>query len=214
MNSTVTFYVTRHGETLLNHLHKAQGWVDSPLTEKGIQTATQLGLQLKDVQFSAAFSSDTSRALQTGKNILTAQGRNDLQVITDKRLREWCLGRWEAENNHTFISSMMNELQIQNDFSELNFRLPEVHEIIYKSDITGMVEPFHMITDRLESFLKDIGDHFIHLNNPNVLIVTHAFAIKTLLYLFSKELLRKKPKIKNVDIFCIQWDGKSFSILT
>lgn len=214
MNSTVTFYVTRHGETLLNHLHKAQGWVDSPLTEKGIQTATQLGLQLKDVQFSAAFSSDASRALQTGETILTAQGRNDLQVVTDKRLREWCLGRWEAENNQTFISSMMNELQIQNDFSELNYRLPEVHEIIYNSDITGMVEPFHMITDRLESFLKDIGDHFIHLNNPNVLIVTHAFAIKTLLYLFSKELLRKKPKIKNVDIFCIQWDGKSFSILT
>ena len=214
MNSTVTFYVTRHGETLLNHLHKAQGWVDSPLTEKGIQTATQLGLKLKDVQFSAAFSSDAFRALQTGETILTAQGQNDLQVVTDKRLREWCLGRWEAENNQTFISSMMNELQIQNDFSELNFRLPEVHEIIYKSDITGMVEPFHMITDRLESFLKDIGDHFIHLNNPNVLIVTHAFAIKTLLYLFSKELLRKKPKIKNVDIFCIQWDGKSFSILT
>ena len=214
MNSTVTFYVTRHGKTLLNHLHKAQGWVDSPLTEKGIQTATQLGLQLKDVQFSAAFSSDASRALQTGETILTAQGQTNLQVITDKRLREWCLGRWEAENNQTFISSMMNELQIQNDFSELNFRLPEVHEIIYKSDITGMVEPFHMITDRLESFLKDIGDHFIHLNNPNVLIVTHAFAIKTLLYLFSKELLRKKPKIKNVDIFCIQWDGKSFSILT
>ncbi|MGL9729388.1 histidine phosphatase family protein [Enterococcus sp. DIV0756] len=214
MNSTVTFYVTRHGETLLNHLHKAQGWVDSPLTEKGIQTATQLGEQLKDVQFSAAFSSDASRALQTGETILTAQGQTNLHVLTDKRLREWCLGRWEAENNQTFISSMMNELQIQNDFSELNYRLPEVHEIIYKSDITGMVEPFPMIADRLESFLKDTGDHFIHLNNPNVLIVTHAFAIKTLLYLFSKETLRKKPKIKNVDIFCIQWDGKNFSILT
>ena len=76
-----------------------------------------------------------------------------------------------------------------------------------------MVEPFHMITDRLESFLKDTGDKFIHLNNPNVLIVTHAFAIKTLLYLFSKEMLRTKPKIKNVDIICIKWDGKSFSIL-
>lgn len=213
MNSTVTFYVTRHGETLLNQLHKAQGWVDSPLTERGIQTATQLGLQLKNVQFSSAFSSDTSRALQTGKTILTAQGQNELQVITDKRLREWCLGCWEAENNDKFISSMMNELQIENDFSELNFRLPEVHEVIYKSDITGMVEPFHMITDRLESFLKNTGDKFIHLNNPNVLIVTHAFAIKTLLYLFSKEMLRTKPKIKNVDIICIKWDGKSFSIL-
>ncbi|MBC1517270.1 histidine phosphatase family protein [Listeria immobilis] len=214
MNSTVTFYVTRHGETLLNQLHKAQGWADSPLTERGIQSASQLGLQLKDVQFSSVFSSDTSRALQTGKTILTAQGQNELQVITDKRLREWCLGSWEAENNDKFISSMMNELQIQNDFSELNFRLSEVHEVIYKSDITGMVEPFHMITDRLESFLKDIGDNFIHLNNPNILIVTHAFIIKTLLYLFSKEMLRKKPKIKNVDIIIIKYDGKSFSILT
>ncbi|EUJ27450.1 phosphoglycerate mutase [Listeria floridensis FSL S10-1187] len=214
MNSTVTFYITRHGETLLNYLHKAQGWVDSPLTERGIQAASQLGMRLKNVQFSAAFSSDTSRALQTGKTILTAQGQNELQVITDKRLREWCLGCWEAENNDKFISSMMNELQIQNDFSELNFRLPEVHEIIYKSDTTGMVEPFHMISDRLESFLKDTGDNLIHLNNPNVLIVTHAFAIKTLLYSFSKEMLRKKPKIKNVDIITIKWDGKSFSILT
>lgn len=213
MNSTVTFYVTRHGETLLNHLHKAQGWVDSPLTEKGIQAATQLGLQLKNVQFSSAFSSDTSRALQTGKIILSAQGQNELQVITGKRLREWCLGCWEAENNNKFISSMMNELQIKNDFSELNFRLQEVHEIIYKSDTTGMVEPFHMITSRLESFLKDIGGNFIHLNNTNILIVTHAFTIKTLLCLFSKEMLRKKPKIKNVDIICIKWDGKSFSIL-
>lgn len=214
MNSTVTFYITRHGETLLNYLHKAQGWADSPLTERGIQTASQLGLQLKNVHFSAAFSSDTSRAFQTGKNILTAQGKNELQVTTDRRLREWCLGCWEAENNDKFISSMMNELQIQNDFSELNFRLPEVHEIIYKSDTTGMVEPFHMITDRLESFLKETGDNFIHLNNPNVLIVTHAFTIKTLMYLFSKEMLRKKPKIKNVDIITIQWDGKSFSLLT
>lgn len=214
MNSTVTFYVTRHGETLLNHLHKAQGWVDSPLTERGIQTASQLGLQLKDVHFSSAFSSDASRALQTGKTILTAQGQNELQVIPDKRLREWCLGCWEAENNKKFISSMMNELQIQNDFSELNFRLPEVHEIIYKSDTTGMVDPFQMIMDRLESFLKETVDTVSHLNNPNVLIVTHAFTIKTLLYLISKERLRIQPKIKHVDIIRIKWDGKRFSILT
>lgn len=214
MNSTVTFYVTRHGETLLNHLHKAQGWVDSPLTERGIQTASQLGLQLKDVHFSSAFSSDASRALQTGKTILTAQGQHELQVIPDKRLREWCLGCWEAENNKKFISSMMNELQIQNDFSELNFRLPEVHEIIYKSDTTGMVDPFQMIMDRLESFLKETVDTVSHLNNPNVLIVTHAFTIKTLLYLISKERLRIQPKIKHVDIIRIKWDGKRFSILT
>ena len=30
----VTFYIVRHGETLLNSLNRAQGWSDSPLTDK------------------------------------------------------------------------------------------------------------------------------------------------------------------------------------
>lgn len=33
----VNYYIVRHGETLLNKLGKAQGWVDSPLTDAGIE---------------------------------------------------------------------------------------------------------------------------------------------------------------------------------
>lgn len=50
--------------------------------------------------------------------------------------------------------------------------------------------------------------------DDSALIVTHAFAIKTLLYSFSKEMLQNKSKIKNVDMIYMKWDGKSFSIPT
>ena len=30
-----TIYFVRHGQTLLNQFRRMQGWVDSPLTEKG-----------------------------------------------------------------------------------------------------------------------------------------------------------------------------------
>ena len=32
--NVVTLYVTRHGKTILNTNHRAQGWADSPLVEK------------------------------------------------------------------------------------------------------------------------------------------------------------------------------------
>ena len=57
-----TFYVVRHGETLLNRLGRAQGWSDSPLTDNGKRTAAELGAELKGIIFSAAYTSDMMRA--------------------------------------------------------------------------------------------------------------------------------------------------------
>ena len=39
----ITVYIVRHGQTLLNRYKKMQGWVDSPLTEKGIQDGKRAG---------------------------------------------------------------------------------------------------------------------------------------------------------------------------
>ena len=40
--TVTTFYVVRHGETLLNSIGRAQGWSDSPLTDNGKRTAAEL----------------------------------------------------------------------------------------------------------------------------------------------------------------------------
>ena len=66
----VSFYIVRHGQTLLNGLDKAQGWADSPLTDAGTQTAVELGHKLKDIDFSAAYTSDLMRAVQTAELVM------------------------------------------------------------------------------------------------------------------------------------------------
>ena len=63
----VTVYLTRHGETILNALERAQGWADSPLTEDGEQLAVDLGEGLAEegVEFEAAYSADMVRHFDT-----------------------------------------------------------------------------------------------------------------------------------------------------
>jgi probable phosphoglycerate mutase len=50
----ITAYFVRHGQTMLNHYNKVQGWIDSPLTEKGRADAKRAGQQLKGIHLAAA----------------------------------------------------------------------------------------------------------------------------------------------------------------
>ena len=117
-----TFYVVRHGETLLNRLGRAQGWSDSPLTDNGKRTAAELGAELKGIIFSAAYTSDMMRAEQTAKLILSTSGNDNIQIQKESRLREWCLGSMEAEHNSLFIQAVSDWLGVSS-FAELNRRL-------------------------------------------------------------------------------------------
>ena len=62
--NVVTLYVTRHGKTILNANHRAQGWADSPLVEKGVEVASNLGTGLKDVHFTSVYKQYADEALQ------------------------------------------------------------------------------------------------------------------------------------------------------
>ena len=64
----MTFYVVRHGQTLFNVMGKVQGWCDTPLTDEGVRAAQSLGRGLAEVDFSAAYSSDSGRAVRLGLN--------------------------------------------------------------------------------------------------------------------------------------------------
>ena len=59
------FYIVRHGETLFNTKKMVQGWVDSPLTEKGESQAKEAGIRLKNIEFDHAYSSTQERAYDT-----------------------------------------------------------------------------------------------------------------------------------------------------
>lgn len=55
----------RHGESLWNHLNLFTGWVDVPLTEKGIEEALAAGKLLQDLPIDIVYASTLSRALMT-----------------------------------------------------------------------------------------------------------------------------------------------------
>ncbi len=206
----VTFYIVRHGQTLLNQLDRAQGWTDSPLTALGEQTAKELGKALSSVLFQAAYTSDTRRAFDTARLLLEENGQPTIEICQDTRLREWCLGTMEAEKNKVFIDCVSGWLGGITSFSEMNRRLPEVAAAIQQHDTTGMAESFEQISKRLKSLLLSAGSSYP--DGSNILIVTHAFLIKSAIYLFNHEKIEKISKINNADSIILLFDGQTFKI--
>ena len=184
----ICFYIVRHGQTLLNSLDRAQGWADSPLTDAGKQTAVELGHKLKSIDFDAVYTSDMLRTIQTAELIMEAGEKKGMPIEKDARLREWCLGNMEAENNAVFIKKVADWLGGAS-FAELNKRLPDVADAIYEHDTTGMAEPFQTIEERLKAAFMDMAQRHGVRENSNILVVTHAFAIKTIFHLFVPEQL-------------------------
>lgn len=209
----ITFYIVRHGQTLLNYLNRAQGWIDSPLTNIGKQAALGLGTKLKKINFCCVYTSDMPRAVQTAKWILSVSDTTALPIVEDVRLREWCLGNLEAEDNAVFANNIADWLGDISSYNELNKRLPDVAIAIYRHDTTGMSESFHDITSRLESFFKEIAQiNYAKMDNCNVLVVTHAFFIKTIFYLFAPEQLSTLEKIENTTVTKLEFNGSSFNL--
>ena len=57
--------LVRHGQSVWNLENRFTGWVDVPLSKKGIDEAISAGRKLKDVEFDTAYVSHMLRAVQT-----------------------------------------------------------------------------------------------------------------------------------------------------
>lgn len=84
----------RHGKTIENEMGIFQGHTDGELSEKGKAQARQIGFDLKSKKFSAIYSSDLGRALDTAAHI-TAQ-HPQVPFFEDDRLRERCYGVYDG----------------------------------------------------------------------------------------------------------------------
>ena len=172
--------------------------------------AADIGQRLKGIDFGVVFTSDMLRAVQTAELILEAGGKSGVPIEKDARLREWCLGCMEAENNAVFIKNVSDWLGGVSSFAELNQRLPDVADVIYEHDTTGMAEPFQTIEERLKATFVDIVQRHGMEENTNILIVTHAFAIKTIFHLFAPKQLGKVGKVKNASVSRLVFENEIF----
>ena len=72
----------RHGQSLWNAENKFTGWVDSPLSERGIQEAIKAGRLIKEfnIDIEEAFTSFLSRAIDTLNFLLKELDKNNLII--------------------------------------------------------------------------------------------------------------------------------------
>jgi 2,3-bisphosphoglycerate-dependent phosphoglycerate mutase len=145
--------IVRHGQTQWNLKLIRQGHLDSPLTETGIAQAQALGERLMRETFTALYSSDLGRAVQTAQMIAAATGH---EIITDPRLRERHLGIFQGLNG-----------------DELKEKYPEeyrLHRTMGPSYVIPGGESMRQQVERNVAYFNEIAEK--HLGET-VVVVTH-----------------------------------------
>jgi len=88
----------RHGESQWNLENRFTGWVDVPLSPRGIQEAKDAGEKLRSFTFDRAFTSVLSRANETLRLVLEAIGQTGIPIEKDKALNERMYGDLQGLN--------------------------------------------------------------------------------------------------------------------
>lgn len=88
-----TVYFVRHGQTLFNQEKRLQGWMDSPLSDQGIEQVNKVALALQPLNIHSALVSPLGRAQQTAEII---HQRLSIPMRTIPELREVSFGDFEG----------------------------------------------------------------------------------------------------------------------
>jgi 2,3-bisphosphoglycerate-dependent phosphoglycerate mutase len=88
----------RHGESQWNLENRFTGWVDVPLSPRGIQEAKDAGEKLRSFTFDRAYTSVLARAIETLRLVLEAIGQTAVPIEKDKALNERMYGELQGLN--------------------------------------------------------------------------------------------------------------------
>ena len=103
----------RHGQSLWNAENRFTGWVDSPLSKRGIQEAMKAGKLIKDfdVDIQIAFTSFLSRAIDTLNLLLKELNKSNL--IVNKT--------WSLNERHYGSLTGLNKEETEKEIGECLF---------------------------------------------------------------------------------------------
>ena len=87
----VKLVLVRHGQSQWNLENRFTGWVDVPLSEKGIDEVVSAGKKLADYKFDTMYVSHMLRAVQTLHYILLElnEDRTPIFIHEEKRIHDW-----------------------------------------------------------------------------------------------------------------------------
>lgn len=156
----------------------------------------------------AAWLSHLEKAMDTA----TSTVLSDLPLHTDWRLREWCYGDLEMQTGEMLHRRLIEGFGSELTFAQENERLPETADNLARLDASGRAETFEQIAERLWSFLHEAGSEVLADGGGNVLAVTHAFTIRSVMYLLDRSRINDPLVIANGSLTRVDYDGKCFTL--
>ncbi|PFN21933.1 histidine phosphatase family protein [Bacillus cereus] len=205
--NVVTLYVTRHGKTILNTNHRAQGWADSPLVEKGVEVATNLGTGLKDIHFTTVYSSDSGRAIETANLVLKYSEQSKLKLEKRKALRELNFGIFEGEKLENMWETIGKAAGVSSPEELMKFSIQEVIDLIRAADPTKQAEDWELFSTRIKIEIDKISEEAAKNGGGNVLVVVHGLLITALIEMIDHS--KTKLGVENASVTKILYkDGE------
>ncbi len=196
-NNYCTIYIVRHGQSVAN----AEGryGMDSDLTEKGREQATETAEKFKDIHFDAILSSPLKRAHETAQIIAK---EHQLAVSTREALRERKEGLLEGR----MYDEMRAELK---DLYDLRYSVP------YEQWKTvQLAEGYETDEELMGRFITEIREIAIAYPGKTVLIGSHVGLMKTLLIHLGHAThnILKGQAFKNTGYIILKSDGIYFEV--
>lgn len=192
-NKKIVFYIVRHGQTLFNKFYRMQGYSDAPLTEAGIEVAEYAAEGMKNIEFSAAYSSTSERAIDTAQIILNDR---DLDLITMKGLKEMFFGDVEGE----FV------LKVREEY-------PGLIESLHDGDKNCKFPNGESLEDLVKR-LRKAYDEIVEdsqSENSNILVVSHGTAIVNFIRSVKPDI-EIKEQLQNCSVTIVTWENGEYNV--
>ncbi|MBJ8008580.1 histidine phosphatase family protein [Bacillus cereus] len=206
----VTLYITRHGKTILNANHRVQGWADSPLVEKGVEVAANLGMGLKDTHFTSVYSSDSGRAIETANLVLKYNEQSKLKLETRKDLRELNFGTFEGEKVEIMWDAIGKAAGVTSPDELMKYSIEEVINLIRAADPTKQAEDWAVFSTRIKKEINRISEEAAENGGGNVLVVAHGLLITALIEMLDRS--KTKLGVENASVTKVLYKDREYVV--
>ena len=156
----------RHGESQWNLENRFTGWVDVPLSPRGIQEAKDAGEKLLSFRFDRAFTSVLARANETLRLVLDTIGQTGIPIEKDKALNERMYGELQGLNKDETVKKY-GEAQVKIWRRSYDVRPPGGESL---KDTAERVLPYY------EQTIKPYV-----LNGDTILVAAHGNSLRALI---------------------------------
>lgn len=190
-------YIARHGQTEWNQEGRLQGWLNSALTSKGIESAKNLGKKLDDIAFDAFYSSPSPRSYETLEIALNTSKEH---FYLDERLKEIGLGAWQGK----LIDDIKREYETA------------YHDYYHKPEVFKLdgAEDYYDLKRRVDHFLKELTmAHYRANKHKKVLVITHGVTLMMMRLLFNEGQIKDLSTYgvaDNAKLHVYQYNGTKY----